>query len=161
MKTILHYYYLNLDDPMQREEYIKLKKSLVEMNLCLFDSISFGQSDWYKSKIKPLDGQEIELETKYLFNNQWNTASTLTSDKGIRVFDWAEAIYPNKNIKEGQWLEQTEEMIKIRQDFTRCHWCGEISHRITSILPEYKTCPHCEKEGYLIDLTSRKWEFLK
>jgi hypothetical protein len=117
MKTILHYYRFDRSDP----EYKELCQMLKSFGLKKFDSISSNHHEWYRDKIKPLDGKEVTLETEYLFNNQWNTV------EGLRVFDWAEAIYPNRSIKEGQWLEQTDEMREIRDNTKKCGYCGEMS----------------------------------
>jgi len=110
MKTKLHYYRFNIDNELEHREYLTLCETLKGMGLKKFDSISSNQYDWYKNTIKPLSDTEIELETDHLFDNQWNTGPVVTSKQGLRVFDWAEPIYPNSSIKEGQWLEQTDEM---------------------------------------------------
>ena len=65
------------------------------------------------------DSEDIELETSCLFSNQWNTAC------GKRVFDWYEAIYPNRKIKEGHYLDITDEMRQIRQTTLVCGYCGK------------------------------------
>lgn len=74
-----------------------------------------------------LDGREIELETKFLFANQWNTAPIEgISEKGLRVFDWAQDYLPNnKWLKRGHWLEQTDEMRAARARRWACGYTGK------------------------------------
>lgn len=145
MKTIMHYYRFNLDKEDEKKEYKALCKKLIGMGLKLFDSVSFNHSKWYKEAIKPLDGQEIELETDYLFDNQWNTASCTTSDDGLRVFDWAEAIYSNRDVREGQWLEQTDEMKEERRNRVKCGYCGKQYKAQQG----YVFCESCLDSAYL------------
>jgi hypothetical protein len=86
----------------------------------------------------------VELETDFLFDNQWNTSPTATSENGLRVFDWSEAIYPNKRIKEGMWLDQTEEMKEIRHNTYKCGFCGKNHYK-----PNYDFCVACIGSAYL------------
>ncbi len=144
IKTIMHHYRFELSDPGNKEKYIALCNKLRAMNLTVFDSISSDHSRFYSEKIKPLDGSVVELETDHLFNNQWNTAATKTSDKGLRVFDWAEAIYPNRSIKEGMWLEQTDEMEEIRKNTHKCGYCGKNYYK-----PTHDWCNSCLGSEYL------------
>lgn len=125
METRIFYYYLNIDKEDEAEEYRLLCDKLRGQGLTLFDSISSQHGKWYKDTIKPLHGQTITLETECLFSNQWNTAKTETSENGLRVFDWAEGIYQNRDIKEGQYLEQTKEMDQVRKDTVACGYCGK------------------------------------
>jgi hypothetical protein len=66
----------------------------------------------------------IELETEFLFENQWN------SNVG-RVFDWyEEAVFDSrgkerKNIKRGHYLEITPEMAEIRRNTLKCGYTGQ------------------------------------
>jgi len=120
MKTTLHYYRFDMSKPGENEKYRLLCENLKKQGLRCFDSISLDHNEFYKNKIKPLDNQFIELDTSYLFNNQWNT------DGNLRVFDWSEAIYRNRNIKEGMYLDQTEEMHSIRLNTYKCGFCGAM-----------------------------------
>jgi hypothetical protein len=145
MKTILHYYWYEISDPEENKEYIKLCEKLKAVRSLKFSALGVASSDHYKKHIKPLDGQEITLETKHLFNNQWNTAPTETSENGLRVFDWEEPIYPNSHIKEGHWLEQTPEMDEIRRNTVKCGYCGKEEPAAKG----YVFCPHCLGSEYL------------
>lgn len=146
MKTVLHYYRFDVSNEIEKQEYKKLSAKLKSEGLTLFDSISPNHSEYYKKLIAPLDGKAIELETEYLFNNQWNTAPTETSDKGLRVFDWSEAIYPNKKIKEGMYLDQAEEMQTIRKETYECNYCGAKYN-----LPTQQFCDKCLGSEHLTE----------
>jgi len=152
IKTVLHYYRFNLDKPDEHEAYWRLVSHLEANGLTVFDSISPDHSKWYNETIKPLDYSEIELETEFLFENQWNTAAVKTSETGLRVFDWSEAIYPNKDVREGQWLEQTQEMLAVRMDNLKCWWCGGITPKAKINLNQ---CPKCDAIGFKSLITGK------
>lgn len=144
LQTTLHYYRFNLDNDNEKTEYKDLCQSLKTKGLKLFDSISSDHSKFYKELILPLNNTVITLECEHLFNNQWNTAKTETSDKGLRVFDWSEAIYPNKRIKEGMYLDQTEEMTEVRNNTYSCGYCGKNYYK-----PKVSFCSNCLGSQYL------------
>jgi len=145
IKTKLHYYWLDISKNDQAYEYGVLKNTLESLGLKLFDSISFDGTSFYRDKIRPLDNKNIDLETKHLFNNQWNTAPIKEGENGLRVFDWSETIVPNKDIKIGMWLEQTSEMKEIRENTTACGFCG---HQFAA-QKGYIFCPDCLDSEYL------------
>lgn len=124
LETILHYYRFDITKKAQDIEYNALCERLRALGLKKFHSICSSHSEFYGKHIQPLNGKRISLETKHLFGNQWNTAPTETSESGIRVFDWAEPIFKNKNLKIGMWLEQTDEMRTIRAHTLKCGYCG-------------------------------------
>jgi hypothetical protein len=140
MKTALHYYRFDISKPEQRDAYNGMCKSLRKLGLVKIDSISSDHHAWYSNKIKPLGGQEIELDTAFVFDNQWNTAEPTN----LRVFDWSEAIYPDRDIKEGMWLEQTEEMREIRKTQ---HVCGYCEARYNG--KPFEFCDKCLGSSYL------------
>lgn len=152
IKTVLHYYRFCLDKPEQKEKYFELVAKLESKGLEKFDSISPKHFEWYRDTIAPIDGQVIELETKFLFQNQWNTAAVKNYEGGLRVFDWAEAIYPNKDVREGQWLEQTQDMMAVRYDNLKCHWCGGISPKAKI---NDNQCPKCDAIGFVSLITGK------
>lgn len=177
IKTTLHYYRFDLSDDNQDLEYMSLINKLKSEGRSLFDShANMGKEGReYREKIASYNKKIIELETEYIFNNQWNTV------EGLRVFDWAESIYPNKNIKEGYYLELNDEIRYIRENNTRCHYCGKMSE-ITEVKSfnlntepdedfkneEYHKakeprCPKCKRGGYLINLKNPAgaFEFLR
>ena len=144
IKTVLHYYYFDISQPDQAEQYKTLCQSLEAQGLKVFGSIAQNHSEFYKKQIRPLNGQPVLLETEHLFNNQWNTAPTEGSKTGLRVFDWSEPIYPNNKIKEGMYLDQTPEMISIRKETFKCNYCGKNYHT-----PTHEFCTECLGSEYL------------
>jgi len=79
---------------------------------------------------------DIELNTDYLYDNQW-----LTPD-GPRVFDSHEVIYPNKDIKEGYYLVITDEIRALRHNRLRCGYCGHQEDEGDLKVGD----THCDKE---------------
>lgn len=146
IKTVLHSYTFNLKDKEQKAQYGKLVDKLTAMGLVCFTGMDpRTDSRHYAENIHPLDGQTIELETKFVFNNQWNTAPTATSDQGLRVFDWAQ---PHRiefeHIVFGMWLEQTEEMKSLRDNTYKCGYCGKNHYK-----PKIEFCSSCLDSEYL------------
>lgn len=125
LETKLHYYYYNVSNENDRNEYNELKNRLKSKDYHFFNYMESGfgkTSNFYNEKIKPLDGKTIELDLKYLFSNQWNTTE---KSGNLRVHNWAEPIYPNKDIKRGYWLEITKEMIEVLNNTLKCGYIGE------------------------------------
>jgi len=73
-----------------------------------------------------------------LFGNQWNEKTT-----NLRLFNWYQVIYPNTRIKEGYYLELTDEIRNIILGNKKCNWCGETIN-IDEIV-----CTKCGKSDYL------------
>ena len=121
MKTIIHYYEFDTEDGKQALEYNNLVNKLKAMGLKCLATMGVNRFEFYSKEIKPLDGQKIELETKHVFDNQWDTTN------GLRVFDWSEPILDNRYYKIGMWLEQTEEMAVTRRNTYQCGYCGKVS----------------------------------
>lgn len=151
IKTVLRYYYCNTDGrwgqtPPDIDKYKKITSKNKAWKRRLYRS---GISDYEKSKkwyekIKSLHRSVVELDTEYVFDDQWNTTC------GLRLFDWAEAGYDNKFIHEGYYLDLTQEMYDIRKNTYKCSFCGESSQD-----PECRT--YC---GNHEDCESYGWEIL-
>lgn len=103
----------------------------------------------YYGAVRKIDGREVELETSFLFDNQWNTAPIEGISKpGLRVFDWAEdymAQGMRQSIKRGHYLDITDEMREIRRNVHKCGYCG--AHEPAA--KGYVFCPHCIGSEYL------------
>jgi hypothetical protein len=125
MKTILHTYcFYDVSKSPDKENYENLCKKLKDMGLKKFHVLS-------EKSIFPAinDKFPIDLETNFLFKNQWNTSEESPNFKNTRVFDWFErANFENNNFKKGHWIEQTQEMIDIRYNTFKCGFCGNISY---------------------------------
>ena len=126
IKTVLRAYTFDTSNPAQAAEYKKLAAELRAQGLKKSSFTDIGNScDFHNKKIAPLSGKVIELETKIMFSDQWNTAPTDTSCIGLRLMDWQETVYPNKSYRQGYYLEQTEEMSVVRRNRYRCGYCGK------------------------------------
>lgn len=125
MKTVIHNYSFDIRTEQGKADWLALKAKLEAEGLRVFETHGGG------SHCKPqLGTREIELETKHLFDNQWNTAPIEgVSDKGLRVFDWALDYNSHSGaphgIKRGHWLEQTPAMREIRRNTYACGYCGK------------------------------------
>lgn len=90
---------------------------------------SFNQE--YYNKLGKIAGKWVNVETKYLFSDQYNI-----EEENLRVFD---------NI-----IEKIKD--DARKGKARCHWCGKISqchYDITRKQFTIKECQHCNKSEYL------------
>ncbi len=125
MKTTIHAYHFNVENPDEAEQYRAMCNTLRDAGHG--KPLVFAETDrgaFHRKHILPLDGQEIELDDTHLFPNQWNTKATATSDKGLRVFDWTEAYFQNERIKRGHYLAITPEMKAARDNRHVCGFCG-------------------------------------
>lgn len=127
IKAIIHCYWIS---DKSTDEYRELSAKLEGLGLEKFAAIGANDVDHFTKKIKPLNGQVVYLETKHLFNNQWNTAPTPTSETGLRVFDWEEPInIHNRKLTYGYWLEYDfEEVRNLRASRLQCGYCGKQTH---------------------------------
>lgn len=145
MKTIIQSYRFYTDDPKDAAAYKQLVEKFSALNTQCFRTWG-GSSHYFPQFETPT---EIELETKFIFNNQWNTTPIPgISDKGLRVFDWAED-YPinfSDSIKRGHYLIITPAMRNIRHNTVACGYCGR-QERLTPTTPVF--CHHCMNSAYL------------
>ncbi len=149
MKTIVHAYRFDVSEESEREAHNALCEKLRARGLRCFNVLASASSKEHRAHraaILSRDGKTIELETKHLFDNQWNTAPIPGySENGLRVFDWYESIFPNENIKEGYYLDQTPEMREARRNTLKCGFCGAQEPAAKG----YVFCPHCLDSPYL------------
>lgn len=147
IKTILHTYRYDLRDKAQCAEWDALRAKLAAWPHCME---SWGGASHFDFVAK-LDSQQIALETRHLFDNQWNTAPIPgVSDKGLRVFDWAlDASGGGLRLpawcKQGHYLEQTDAMREIRRNTVACGYCG----RQEAAAKGSVFCPACLDSAYL------------
>lgn len=146
LQTVFYAYHFDTAKPDEREAYNALCQKLAAQGLKCFETWGAGQD--YYVPFKDCDGQPVALETKDLFNNQWNTAPGFAgSDRGWRVFDWAQD-YPidfPKKIKRGHWIEQTDAMREIRRNTNACGYCGHKERAERGLV----FCDRCRDNEYL------------
>lgn len=146
LKTTIHAYRFDVSKADEKEAYAALCAKLANHPPKMHSS-SWAAGPGHYEFVRDIDGQTVELETEHLFDNQWNTAPIPgKSDKGLRVFDWAEdACLPNKFFKQGHYLDQTDEMREIRRNTDACGYCGKQEPAAKG----YVFCPHCIGSQYL------------
>lgn len=149
LKTTLHIKTFQLRDAADAKAYAELNDKLAAMGLRQFKfGHQTGAADRkgadYRNRLHTLDGREVELETDFLFENQWNTAP-IDGHNGLRVFDWQDfGIFDVPTVRTVQWLEQTDEMNRARVEHFKCGFCGAMYH-----LPEQVFCDRCLDSEYL------------
>lgn len=84
-------------------------------------------SKWY-DKLKAIAGKIIEVETDYLFYDQFNTVPIKNvSDKGLRIM-----------------MQSIDYVINDKRiDKMRCNYCGKVTIK-------GNICPYCNKSEYLL-----------
>lgn len=88
----------------------------------------------------------LVIETAHLFADQWNTAPIEGASKnGLRVHQWVEWDYPNKHIREGYWIELSDEIKELLRNTHVCGYCGKQEPAQKG----YTFCPHCIDSEYL------------
>ena len=85
-----------------------------------------------------LYSREINLNTDYLFDDQWNTA------EGFRLHNKSEFEWPALHIKEGYYIRQNPEMVAILQGTAKCGYCGHQAP-----VGEKDFCDNCLSSPYL------------
>jgi len=83
--------------------------------------------DWY-NKLKAVEGKTLEVETKHLFKDQFNTPPIPgVSELGLRIME-----------------DSVERVIDDeRPGKVRCNWCG------ANCSADELECPNCRNSGYL------------
>jgi hypothetical protein len=102
--------------------------------------------------LEVLQGETLEVETDFLFHNQFNTAP-IAKD---RVDPLMERLDPCRSQQTRDYVHKVltgtgmrvmaqsvaEVIDDVRPEMMRCNWCGKCA-------PIADACPHCEKDGHL------------
>jgi hypothetical protein len=148
IRTIVHAYNFDTSKAHEAAEYAALVAARQAEGREVFKT--HGGDSHYMPQ---LDGAAVDLETAHVFDNQWNTGPIPgVSEKGYRVFDWAEdAIWgcgrENLTTRRGHWLELTDDMIRVRRETLKCGYCG--THYQASEAPADLFCTKCTGSEYL------------
>lgn len=134
LQTKIHYYCFDISNEDERIAYSSLKAELKHTP---------GRGHWHNARSvydshKHGDTEAVELETKCLFGNQWNTADN-------RLFDWCERYVDNRTIKTGHYLDITDEMREVRRNTHKCGYCGNFEPAAKG----HVFCPECIGSEYL------------
>ena len=149
MQTIVHAYHFDISKPAEKAAWEELRAVLSVGHPHRMKSHG-GERLHYQTG-QALDGKAIELETAHLFSNQWNSAPIEGfSTIGYRLFDWAQDSLwykgrENRIIKQGYYLEQTDEMREVRANTMACGYCGKQEPAAKGSV----FCPQCLDSAYL------------
>lgn len=157
IKAELVYYRIDVSRPEGRKAYAELCETLKEIPFETWVSqgrfpngnTNFGLHrfiDSLKEKLNinlswedsQLYSREIHLETKHLFDDQWNTF------EGLRLHNKAEFEWPALHIKEGYYIRQNPEMIAVLQGTAKCGYCDRQAP-----VGEKDFCDNCISSPYL------------
>ena len=157
IKAELVYYRINTSYPEGRKAYAELCETLKEIPFEMRrtagsfpnGTTNFALHEFTDSLKKKLDihvttetcqifSREIGLETKHLFEDQWNTA------EDFRLNNKAEFEWPALHIKEGYYIRQNPQMIAVLQNTTKCGHCGSQAPA-----REKDFCDKCLSSPYL------------
>ena len=144
--TRLHHYRFDVSKPGEASAYAELLENTLKKigfpvwTMDLRNGYSADPNGWrFMDKIRKC-ADPVALETDHLFADQWN------SEQGLRMFNWAECVYSSYHIKEGYWIEQTEEMRDVLRNTHKCGYCGA-----QDAANGYIFCPHCTGSAYLTE----------
>lgn len=116
MKTNLIEYRFDISAPVERLSYqamVERLKATPGRGKFMNCTAYLGEVSVQRDAVRP-----VTLKTDHLFANQWNTV------EGVRVFDWYEPIFDNRDIRAGHYLEITDEMRHVRDSTYKCGYCG-------------------------------------
>lgn len=118
LDTTIHSYVLDTSKLDQAKEYNYMCKKLQAQGLKKSKTLAFQYKvPWMQIKSESFP---CRLETKWLFDNQWNA-----SEPNFRLWDWDEKISDYaQHLKIGYYIEQTPAMIEIRKTVLKCRYCG-------------------------------------
>ena len=157
IKAELVYYRIDVSRPEGRKAYTELCETLKEIpfetwriqggfpngttnfNLRKFiDSLKEKLDIHVSTADYQLHSREIHLETKHLFEEQWNTV------EGLRLHNKTLFEWPALHIKEGYYIRQNPQMIAVLQGTAKCGYCGHHAP-----VGEKDFCDNCISSPYL------------
>jgi len=107
-----------------------LARGFRPMNVNLDGNYSQTTADSHKF-VETIDaitkaGGRVEIETKHLFADQWNTAPQpeYGSDKGLRIHQWCRFEYRNRHMQHGYYVELSPELSELVSKTLVCGYCG-------------------------------------
>jgi hypothetical protein len=147
-KTTIRSYFFDTRNANEKTAYAALARELKTRGSKCFRT--HGRGSHYRAAFA--SGMVVELKTDHLFDNQWTTAPIPgVSEKGLRVFDWAEdALFndvgrPDYQIRRGHYLDLTSEMREIRRNRNECGYCGHQEEAARGLV----FCDRCIDSEYL------------
>lgn len=126
MKIQVIKYRFDISKEAEQEKYNNLVELLKSKNYkrstVLMSEYAYNwnyDKDFFAS-IQPIE----EVDTNYVFADQLNTVGT-EGKNGKRLHFWTEYKYPNKDIKEGYYIEDITEYLQLLDKKVCCAYCGK------------------------------------
>ena len=152
IKAELVYYRIDVSRPEGRKAYAELCETLKEIPFetwRISATVAGATGKFLNSLREKLDihvstadyqlhSREIHLETKHLFEEQWNTV------EGFRLHNKTLFEWPALHIKEGYYIRQNPQMIAVLQGTAKCGYCGHHAP-----VGEKDFCDNCISSPYL------------
>lgn len=134
------FYRLDVSEPAQAEAWSALQEKLLGAGYKFWAHIPDvsggpGSTTKYMQQVK--EGRPHAVETKHLFGDQYNSAS-------VRLFDWYHIKWPNRDIREGYYIEPNAELEQAKRDRHVCGYCGHQEWN-----PTEPFCRECWGSEYL------------
>lgn len=160
IKTKIYTYKYNVGNEEERKFYLReLREAQNRTGLKKPDTfhwVNFDRNENAYSQLKNFHAklqtlQHITIDTTYLFSNQFNTK------EGLRVFIWSEIEYKNKDIKEGYYIEMTEE---LKEAYKKAQIYGSSKRGKERTEKEYKKIEEDykkETEKATVEYKGKKW----
>jgi len=155
--TTLHPYHFDTRKPEDRDAWLDLHAKLSESHPRCMESCGDKLHYVIAHEIMAANlNNEVELFTLHLFENQWNAVpvnSDIDPKNCYRLFDWALDARPLNlaHIKQGYWLDQTEDMVSLREYTCHCRYCGAQYPVTEGSTPDHTPlyCNKCLGSPYL------------
>lgn len=136
--------------------FIKIKPNAMALYRADFKNKAIPSFLW-SSVLKCIENEWLEVETKHLFGNQFNTAPLKGGqfDRCIARLDNYERLSILKEVEDSLKLglrvmiESVEYIVDdVRAGKGRCGYCGEVS-QMNKICSHCNVCPKCKQEKYI------------
>lgn len=124
----LVYYCFDIMQTEQAEQYTIAVQHATELGLKRSVTLGWQVDSGFLAKLRKLTTAgpvSLEVDTQFLFKDQLNTAPVKgISDSGLRLHFWNQIEHPNQDIKEGYYLELSEEFKTLLSTRHACGFCG-------------------------------------
>lgn len=135
-------YRFDISKPEDAKQYRELCETLKNRGFRNMQ-VSNWNGDFYRSLE---DGKAYALESKHLFDNQYNA-------DGLRLHEWTEGYFPNRNLKSGYYLDF--DLAAMDELKANRHCCGYCGHQYDTLqgdkLPSNGFCEKCLDNEYLTE----------
>ena len=154
IKAKIYFYRYDISKKDEKKAYLKemeiakVFSGWTSPNTLHYINFSYESNKEFNEKLKKLSKEKenkgfIHIETKHLFNNQFNTK------EGFRLWNWRENIFLNKDIKEGYYIKMPKEYFNLLENTFSCGYCGKQYTREEKTKKDLSFCDSCLGNEYL------------